>query len=138
MIDVSADEGWLATSLRCMHLVQMVVQGHWLHDCTLLTLPGVCVQHFQHFKRPKGAHVETLPELLNVVRDNRSILETMLGRVLDTREVDQVRFKNSYILLVCDLHGVSLNSIPLPSHKKCCPQYFVVKVVFIEPAMHCG
>ncbi|XP_065194378.1 activating signal cointegrator 1 complex subunit 3-like [Sycon ciliatum] len=41
MIDVVADQGWMATALRCMHTVQMCVQGAWLEKSSLLTLPHV-------------------------------------------------------------------------------------------------
>uniref|UniRef100_H2Z645 Activating signal cointegrator 1 complex subunit 3 n=1 Tax=Ciona savignyi TaxID=51511 RepID=H2Z645_CIOSA len=40
-VDYSADLGWLSTSLRCMHIIQMVSQASWFHDNTLTTLPHV-------------------------------------------------------------------------------------------------
>jgi hypothetical protein len=39
MVDVAADGGWLHTTLRCMHLTQMVVQGQWLDQSSLHQLP---------------------------------------------------------------------------------------------------
>lgn len=39
MIDVSADKGWLFTSINCMHLIQMINQGLWFTDSTLLQFP---------------------------------------------------------------------------------------------------
>ena len=50
MIDVSADQGWLVTALRVMQLVQMVLQGRWIHDSPILTLPHVEHQHLQLFR----------------------------------------------------------------------------------------
>ena len=52
MLDVSADEGWLVTSLRITQLIQMIVQGRWYHDNALLTLPHMtpflisCLRYF--------------------------------------------------------------------------------------------
>ncbi|KAL9968716.1 hypothetical protein ACROYT_G020835 [Oculina patagonica] len=89
MIDVSSAEGWLATALRCMHLVQMVVQGRWLHDCTLLTLPCVDPDLLSLF-RMNGRSLECLPELLDAVRGERKVLNAMLGDALSPGEITQV------------------------------------------------
>lgn len=89
MIDVSSAEGWLATALRCMHLVQMVVQGRWLHDCTLLTLPCVDPDLLSLF-RINGRSLECLPELLDAVRGDRKILNRMLGDALSPGEITEV------------------------------------------------
>ena len=89
MIDVSSAEGWLATSLRCMHLVQMVVQGRWLHDCTLLTLPCVDPELLSYF-RAEGRSLECLPELLDAVRGDRKVLNAMLGDVVSPGEITEV------------------------------------------------
>ncbi|PFX22952.1 activating signal cointegrator 1 complex subunit 3-like [Stylophora pistillata] len=89
MIDVSSAEGWLATALRCMHLVQMVVQGRWLHDCTLLTLPCVDTALLSLF-RINGRSLECLPELLDAVRGDRKVLNTMLGDALSPGEITEI------------------------------------------------
>lgn len=91
MIDVSSAEGWLATSLRCMHLVQMVVQGRWLHDCTLLSLPCVDPDLLSLF-RVEGRPLECLPELLDAVKGERKVLSTMLGDALSPLEITEVLF----------------------------------------------
>lgn len=89
MIDVSSAEGWLATSLRCMHLVQMVVQGRWLHDCTLLTLP--CVDSdILSLCRLQNRPLECLPELLDAVKGERKVLNTMLRDALSEGEITEV------------------------------------------------
>ncbi len=40
MVDVAADSGWLNTTLSIMNLLQMVIQGRWHTDSSLLTLPN--------------------------------------------------------------------------------------------------
>ena len=45
MIDVAANEGWLTTVLRTSLLLQMVIQGRWGTDSTLLTLPHLDKSH---------------------------------------------------------------------------------------------
>ncbi|KAJ3673847.1 hypothetical protein LUZ60_005839 [Juncus effusus] len=40
MIDICANSGWLSSTLNCMHLLQMIMQGLWLErDSTLQMLP---------------------------------------------------------------------------------------------------
>ena len=50
MLDMSADQGWLVSTLRVIHLVQMVLQGRWVEDSTLLTLPHIQPYHLQCFR----------------------------------------------------------------------------------------
>ncbi|XP_071112657.1 activating signal cointegrator 1 complex subunit 3-like [Haliotis cracherodii] len=101
MLDVSADQGWLATSLRVIQLIQMVVQGRWLEDSTLLTLPNVMPYHVYCF-RPRGGGarqkgfpelrgpIETLPELVAVCEGKFEALAAMLNGEMNQTEIDQV------------------------------------------------
>lgn len=50
MLDVAANEGWLVTTITICNLVQMIVQGRWLHDSSLLTLPHVERQDLYMFR----------------------------------------------------------------------------------------
>lgn len=50
MLDVAAHHGWLVTALNITNLVQMVVQGRWIHDSSLLTLPNIEVHHLYLFR----------------------------------------------------------------------------------------
>lgn len=115
MIDVSSAEGWLATALRCMHLVQMVVQGRWLHDCTLLTLPCVDPDLLLLF-RINGRSLECLPELLDAVRGDRKILNRMLGDALSPGEVTEVE-KYLSMSLRASFSGYTLEKARLQSSK---------------------
>ena len=98
MIDVSADEGWLATVLRIMLLVQMVVQSRWIHDCPLLTLPGIDNSHLHLFQIPARSPkqpercIDGLPELIEAVKRDENYLERILNGELAAREIDQVRY----------------------------------------------
>ncbi|KAJ3598650.1 hypothetical protein NHX12_002155 [Muraenolepis orangiensis] len=50
MLDVAANEGWLVTALSICNLVQMIVQGRWLTDSSLLTLPHLEQQDLHLFR----------------------------------------------------------------------------------------
>lgn len=47
MMDVAAEGGWLATTLRIQQLLQMVIQAMWIEDPAILMLP-----HFDSFILP--------------------------------------------------------------------------------------
>lgn len=48
MIDITAERGWLATTLRTQQLMQCIIQARWIDDPVVLTLPHV---------EPHNAHV---------------------------------------------------------------------------------
>ncbi len=55
MVDISADSGWLATTLRVQTLLQMTVQGRWHRDPSLLCLPHVEVDTVADVRRAVGS-----------------------------------------------------------------------------------
>jgi len=63
MLDISADSGWLATTLRLANLLQMVIQGRWHLDPSLLCLPHVDLFMLAGLRRATGA--SSLAELIN-------------------------------------------------------------------------
>ncbi len=64
MIDVSAESGWLATTLQIQTLLQMIIQGAWHNKSSILTLPNI--EHFMlySFKIPKQ-NIDCLPVLMD-------------------------------------------------------------------------
>ena len=56
MIDVSAESGWLTSTLRIMNVMQMVVQARWIHDSPFLMLPRV-EHHMLHLFRKRKLEV---------------------------------------------------------------------------------
>lgn len=41
MIDIAANNGWLSCVVRAIFLMQMIIQGRWLFEADLLTIPGI-------------------------------------------------------------------------------------------------
>ena len=93
MVDVTADEGWLTTVLRTMLIVQMVIQARWVHDCPLLTLPGIEKSHLPLFRAPDSSSrcIDGLPELAETVRRDGKYLQQVLQGKLSAREIDEVK-----------------------------------------------
>ncbi|KAK3097620.1 hypothetical protein FSP39_011463 [Pinctada imbricata] len=102
MLDVSADEGWLVTALRITQLVQMVVQGRWCHDNSLLTLPQITPYHLSCLRpqRSEGARrkgfpdlpgpITSLPEFMAVCDGKFDALMAMLGEEMNRTHLDQL------------------------------------------------
>uniref|UniRef100_A0A803P9U3 RNA helicase n=1 Tax=Cannabis sativa TaxID=3483 RepID=A0A803P9U3_CANSA len=76
MIDICANSGWLSSSITCMHLLQMVMQGLWFEkNSSLWMLPCMNVELADSLST-RG--VSSLPQLLNF---SKATLQTMIGNV---------------------------------------------------------
>lgn len=53
MIDVVAEKGWLATTLRMQMMMQSIIQARWLDDPIQLCLPHVDEQNYYVFDEIK-------------------------------------------------------------------------------------
>ncbi|XVF54413.1 hypothetical protein PTKIN_Ptkin05aG0178400 [Pterospermum kingtungense] len=74
MIDICANSGWLTSSMACMHLLQMVMQGLWFdQDSALWMLP--CMNNeLADSLRKRG--ISTVQQLLDLPKPT---LQTMIG-----------------------------------------------------------
>jgi activating signal cointegrator complex subunit 3 len=99
MIDVSAERGWLATTLRTQQIMQMVIQARWVEDSPILTLPHLEARHMLLFKK-NGSQLQTLPGLRSVAW--RHAAEILRGE-LDEGEILQVSVTISHTVvdIVC-------------------------------------
>ena len=93
MIDVVSYKGWLSTALRAMQLIQMTVQGRWVHDSSLLTLPGVEHYHMQYFISSRRRLIECLPELMAEASGKPSVLRGILDKVLAKQQISDVSYE---------------------------------------------
>uniref|UniRef100_A0A8C7XBM4 Activating signal cointegrator 1 complex subunit 3 n=1 Tax=Oryzias sinensis TaxID=183150 RepID=A0A8C7XBM4_9TELE len=100
MLDVAANEGWLVTAISICNLVQMVVQGRWLHDSSLLTLPHIEQQHLHLFrkwtkKNRRGDEegfsgtIQGLPELIAACNGNESVFTAMVSSEIHSSQTAQ-------------------------------------------------
>lgn len=100
MLDVAANEGWLVTALSICNLVQMIVQGRWLHDSSLLTLPHVEKQDLYLFRRwanrkgqgDRGSFngpIEGLPELMAACEGKESVFASIIRQEFQPSQIAQ-------------------------------------------------
>ncbi|XP_074043343.1 activating signal cointegrator 1 complex subunit 3 isoform X2 [Macrotis lagotis] len=100
MLDVSANQGWLVTALNITSLIQMIIQGRWINDSSLLTLPNIEQHHLHLFRKwnqgkrkslPGGYQgpIECLPELIAACEGKEKIFNSIVDRELQTTHVAQ-------------------------------------------------
>ncbi|XP_008070669.1 activating signal cointegrator 1 complex subunit 3-like, partial [Carlito syrichta] len=99
MLDVAANQGWLVTVLNITNLVQMVIQGRWLKDSSLLTLPNIEHHHLHLFRKwkpvVKGTRarcrtsIECLPELIHACGGKDHIFSSMIESELHAAKTKQ-------------------------------------------------
>ncbi|XP_049674277.1 activating signal cointegrator 1 complex subunit 3 isoform X2 [Accipiter gentilis] len=100
MLDVAAHHGWLVTALNITNLVQMVVQGRWIHDSSLLTLPNIELHHLHLFRKwsqgkRKSVYggyqgpIECLPELMAACEGKENVFASIVDSELQTAHISQ-------------------------------------------------
>uniref|UniRef100_A0A8C0GGF1 Activating signal cointegrator 1 complex subunit 3 n=1 Tax=Chelonoidis abingdonii TaxID=106734 RepID=A0A8C0GGF1_CHEAB len=97
MLDVAANQGWLVTALNITSLVQMVIQGRWKHDSSLLTLPNIEQHHLHLFRKGlcgvyRGGYqgpIECLPELIAVSEGKENIFASIVDHDLQAVHITQ-------------------------------------------------
>ena len=87
MIDVCAENGWLASTLRIILLLQMIVQARWDTDNSFLVLPHIEPHMLYMFSTLKAS---CIPELLFVLKGNYEKLASVLRSELDEQEIEDV------------------------------------------------
>ena len=121
MMDVAAEGGWLATTLRIQQLLQMVIQAIWIHDPAVLILP-----HFDTFILPVlGTRPEQqltyLPALQKSFMEDFAKMSNLLSSDLSPDQIQDVR------QVVCNLPVIDValsvqwggKSMPLPVIPNC-------------------
>lgn len=90
MMDVAAEGGWLATTLRIQQLLQMVIQAIWIDDFAILTLP-----HIDTFILPvlrsSREQLTCLPVLQQAFFTDYANLSHLLAKDLSPDQIQEVR-----------------------------------------------
>ena len=87
MIDVCAENGWLASTLRIIILLQMIVQARWDTDSGFLVLPHIEPHMLYLFSQLRAS---CIPELLYHLKGNYEKLASVLRAELDEQEIEDV------------------------------------------------
>lgn len=90
MLDVSADQGWLVSSVYTVHLMQMTCMGRWLTDSDLLNLPHIGTEHLSLFIN-YNPRIDCLPRLINIFDRDKNLLEKLFGDSLSQSKINDIR-----------------------------------------------
>lgn len=89
MIDVCGERGWLISTLRSQQLIQMLVQGRWIMNHPLLTLPHIEQRHMHLFTKDYPIP-PSLPALREIVCNNYGELLNMLQNEFTETQINSV------------------------------------------------
>ncbi|XP_071957193.1 activating signal cointegrator 1 complex subunit 3-like [Antedon mediterranea] len=112
MLDVTADNGYLVTALSIINIIQMVLQGRWINESSLLTIPHIDSSMLSLFKSHSGL-IETLPELVHHCRGNKVTLHKLLSEKLSDRHINEawdMLHKLPMIQMETNMQGLWINS----------------------------
>ena len=87
IIDVCAESGWLATCMHAMNLMQMVMQGRFISDPSVMSVPGVDEQKAAALSR---SGFDALPQLVDACLVREGAARKALSNAgLKNRQVDE-------------------------------------------------
>ncbi|CAF0793697.1 unnamed protein product [Didymodactylos carnosus] len=90
LLDVSAYNGFLQTTIWIINFLQMVIQARWLNDSDLLTLPSVEREHLSLFKI-KTDYIDCLVKLCEVCDTGKlDVLVSMLSKQFQRSDIDKI------------------------------------------------
>ena len=87
MIDVCAEQGWLAATLRIITLLQQIIQARWDTDNGFLMLPHIEPHMVYIFRQLQAS---CIPELLYSLKGEYEKLAKVLRAELDEQEIEDV------------------------------------------------
>uniref|UniRef100_A0A182M3Z2 Activating signal cointegrator 1 complex subunit 3 n=1 Tax=Anopheles culicifacies TaxID=139723 RepID=A0A182M3Z2_9DIPT len=91
MIDISAERGWLATTLRIQQLMQCIIQARWLDDPVVMMLPHVETYNAGVFNQIKTEFpFLTLPALKEKCNRKYENLAAPLRQEFEEPEIEQI------------------------------------------------
>uniref|UniRef100_A0A182SQH2 SEC63 domain-containing protein n=1 Tax=Anopheles maculatus TaxID=74869 RepID=A0A182SQH2_9DIPT len=91
MVDISAERGWLATTLRIQQLMQCIIQARWLDDPVAMTLPNVESYNVAIFSQIKtDSPFLTLPALKEKCNRKYEMLAAPLRQEFEEPEIEQI------------------------------------------------
>lgn len=102
MIDICANSGWLSSTITCMHLLQMVMQGMWFDQASALWMLPCMNDDLAGSLEGRG--ISTLQQLLDtpkaklqdvIIQDLQHFPRIQMNLNLEEKDVDG---KKSYVL----------------------------------------
>lgn len=111
MIDLTAEKGILDTTINLILLLQMIVQGFWIYDSSLFTIPYLTINDFIKIK--EIFNIEYLPELMKEKERIEEILSKCNTRLSynEKEKIKQVLDKLPDIKVSFKLYSLDQNTL---------------------------
>lgn len=94
MVDYTAENGWLCTTLRVQLIMQSIIQARWFDESELMTLPFINNANIQtlytNIEVPKEYPMLNLPLLQEMTRKDYEVLAKPLRSLLEESEIEQI------------------------------------------------
>lgn len=94
MVDYTAENGWLCTTLQVQQLMQSIIQARWFDESEFMTLPFVSNSNIHLFYLnidiPEQYAQLNLPLLQAITRYDYEVLAKPLRSVLEEFEIEQM------------------------------------------------
>lgn len=104
LIDVCGEHGWLVSTLRAQQLMQMLIQGRWISDHPILTLPGIELRHLYLFMKNSDQPM-SLPALIKFVYKKYGELLNLLHEEFPESLINKVCFVELYSCMLVSLYN---------------------------------
>lgn len=97
MVDITANAGWLSCTLRVIHLIQMLIQGQWINEHELLTIPNVnksnlgpLLKELLRNDKLRHLHVDTLVGFKYAATKHPNLFENALLPVYGLKTMENI------------------------------------------------
>lgn len=98
MIDISTNAGWFACSIRVINLMQMIIQGRWISEPCLLTIPHMTRPTLSAFTREikrnrelANCNADTLPGLKFAYLKHEKLIECAVINVYGSNNAVNIK-----------------------------------------------
>ncbi|KAN0023819.1 hypothetical protein ACTFIV_008206 [Dictyostelium citrinum] len=113
MIDVSFEYGYFATAIQVIRLLQMLVQGRWDYDSSLMILPHINKEFADFLSSnlflPNGEQISNLSDMLKISRDK--IQSSLLNIGLSDSQIKETLNVIDHLPKVRIEHFINTNNI---------------------------
>lgn len=96
MTDIASNNSWFSSTLKIIHIMQMLIQGQYLYASTLLTIPHITPNNLRNFEKEieKKLYIEksnmNLLSLKLASLQKRSLFESVLITSFDTHPTKDI------------------------------------------------
>jgi activating signal cointegrator complex subunit 3 len=90
-IDIAAEKGYLSAVLNLMHLLQMILQGRWYRESSLMILPGIRGETLENLEK---VGIDCIPqvvemsddEFIKTLKQHTTLSQPKIAKVIEVKQ----------------------------------------------------